>query len=119
MIDHVTIRVSNLQRSKAFYDRALTPLGLSCLSEGDGYCGYGVDRPEFWITQEPDSETRVHVAFRASTQEMVHAFHEAARAAGGTDHGGPGPRPEYHERYYGAFVLDPDGNNIEGVFGNS
>ncbi|NQV90732.1 VOC family protein [Candidatus Uhrbacteria bacterium] len=118
MIDHMTMSVSNLVQSKAFYDQALAPLGMHCLYEGEGYVGYGVTRPEFWIAQE-EHVSKVHVAFSAKSEKEVQVFFDAAMDAGGTDNGKPGPRPEYHERYFGAFVLDPDGNNIEAVFGNS
>ncbi len=118
MIDHVTLRVSDLQVSKRFYDQALASMGMKCLFDADGYCGYGDARPIFWIAQE-EQTSKVHVAFAAKSEFEVHTFYEAAIAAGGIDNGKPGLRPEYHEKYYGAFVLDPDGNNIEAVFGNS
>jgi len=95
----------------------LAPLGIKRVFDGDIYCGYGVDRPFFWIAQE-DWQSKVHVAFEAKSKEGVIQFHDAAIKAGGKDNGKPGPRPEYHENYFGAFILDPDGNNIEAVFGN-
>jgi catechol 2,3-dioxygenase-like lactoylglutathione lyase family enzyme len=114
-LDHIKIHVADLAASKAFYEAALAPLGYSALLEGsDGQrWGFGESFPHFWIAQS-GSPTVLHVAFRASSTELVDEFYAAAIAAGGTDNGGPGPRP-YHPEYYGAFVLDPDGNNIEAV----
>jgi catechol 2,3-dioxygenase-like lactoylglutathione lyase family enzyme len=114
-LDHIKIHVADLAASKAFYEAALAPLGYSALMEGsDGQrWGFGESFPHFWIAQS-GSPTVLHVAFRASSTELVDEFYAAAIAAGGTDNGGPGPRP-YHPEYYGAFVLDPDGNNIEAV----
>jgi catechol 2,3-dioxygenase-like lactoylglutathione lyase family enzyme len=118
-LDHVTIGVSDLARSRAFYERALAPLGLTetLTSEvlpnevefGDG------ERHPLAISTDYRVGAPVHVAFAAQSVEQVQAFHEQALAAGGTDNGAPGLRPEYSERYYGAFVLDPDGHNIEAV----
>jgi predicted lactoylglutathione lyase len=83
---------------------------------GAAVFGYGVPpKPDFWVSEGAPNEPRVHVAFRADTHEQVDAFYQAALAAGGKDNGGPGPRPHYHENYYGAFVLDPDGHNVEAV----
>lgn len=118
MFDHVTISVSNLQRAKDFYATALAPLGITCVFEGDGYCGFGVTRPTFWLGLDEKRTSKVHVAFTAKSQDDVKAFYEAALAAGGTDNGTPGLRPEYHDNYFGAFILDPDGNNVEAVYGN-
>ena len=115
MIDHIKVFVSDADRSGAFYESALQPLGYRVmLRPAQGVIGMGVDFPDFWIaaTSEP---TTAHVAFRADSRDVVDAFHEAALAAGGRDNGAPGLRPHYHETYYGAFVLDPDGNNIEAV----
>ena len=116
-IDHVGLDVSDLGRSKAFYERALAPLGIEVLMEHEvGLCGFGGDFPFFWIGQRDlGPTTATHVAFSAKDREMVDAFHEAALAAGGQDNGGPGVRELYHPNYYGAFVLDPDGNNVEAV----
>lgn len=116
MIDHVTVTVSDLDRSKQFYAQALGPLGYKLIVEGDGYAALGAGEPpipDFWLRQG-DATVRTHVAFRAS-QDQINGFHEAALAAGGTDNGAPGLRPHYHESYYAAFVLDPDGHNIEAV----
>ena len=122
MFDHITITVSDFQQSKAFYEACLAPFGYRSLFGEDGvYAGFGSTRPQFWISQRDDTHptvTKTHIAFSCSTRELVDAFYTAAIAAGGKDNGKPGLRPEYHENYYGAFVIDPDGNNIEAVNGN-
>jgi catechol 2,3-dioxygenase-like lactoylglutathione lyase family enzyme len=122
MLDHVGLEVSDFDRSRAFYLAALEPLGISLLMEPtEGAAGFGSEtehgpKPYFWIHVRDRPAVRgAHVAFAAADTAGVDAFHEAALAAGGTDNGAPGPRPIYHPRYYGAFVLDPDGNNIEAV----
>jgi len=117
MLDHVTIGVSNLTRARKFYDYALKPLGIKRLyAEGQIFSGYGADKKAvFWIGARDAVITGAHVAFTAPDRATVDAFHAAALAAGGRDNGGPGPRPNYHRHYYGAFVLDPDGHNIEAV----
>ncbi len=118
MIDHIGIQISDLAHSKAFYEKALAPLGYAVLKTFDFAVGYGVEgKPDFWIglPQRKGTPDRVHVAFRAKGRADVRAFYEAAIAAGGKDNGAPGVRPQYHEHYYGAFVLDPDGHNIEAV----
>lgn len=124
MIDHIGLSVSNLATSRAFYEAALQPLGVALQIEvteemtgGHGaHLGFGKpDNPFFWIGSGKAASTGVHVAFAAPDQATVDAFHAAALAAGGRDNGAPGLRPEYHPGYYGAFVLDPDGNNIEAV----
>jgi catechol 2,3-dioxygenase-like lactoylglutathione lyase family enzyme len=117
MLDHVSLGVSDFAASRRFYDQALAPLGLKGLMGDDAtYRGYGDTRPFFWIGQAEAAGTqRVHVAFTAADRATVDAFHRAALAAGGRDNGGPGLRPHYHADYYGAFVFDPDGNNIEAV----
>lgn len=117
MIDHITLGVSNLDRSREFYDRALQPLGIERLyADGDDYSGYGI-RPKtlFWIGRRAEILTGAHVAFAAADRATVDAFYQAALAAGGRDNGKPGLRPQYNTNYYGAFVLDPDGHNIEAV----
>ena len=122
MIDHIELWVSDLGRSRAFYDEALAPLGIRILKEvgpesGRGsHLGYGRTEPAFWIGISQPAGGPVHVAFAAPDRATIADFHAAALAAGGRDNGRPGPRPEYHPGYYGAFVLDPDGNNIEAVF---
>jgi catechol 2,3-dioxygenase-like lactoylglutathione lyase family enzyme len=118
-IDHITIGVSDLARSRAFYERALAPLGLVVGAAGavlPNEIEFGAqDEWPFAISTDYPSDTPVHVAFGAESVEQVQAFHAAALAAGAREHGAPGLRPEYSERYYGAFVLDPDGHNIEAV----
>ncbi len=116
MLDHVGIPVSDFERSKRFYEEALSPLGYELIMEPrHGAAGLGSSgKPDFWIGQgEPGHP--VHVAFAADDRASVEAFHEAAVAAGGRDNGRPGLRLEYHPTYYAAYVLDPDGNNIEAV----
>jgi len=122
MIDHLGIEVGDFGRSRDFYERALEPLGIRLLMEPvDGAAGFGKQtelgpRPFFWIMSRGRPAVEgAHVAFGAREKSMVDAFHEAALGAGGTDNGPPGARPAYHPGYYGAFVLDPDGNNVEAV----
>ncbi len=118
MLDHLGLDVTDYERSKAFYQRALAPLGIALIMEPVPEVGGFGDRqmPYFWIgRRDRGPQTGVHVAFSASTREEVDAFHAAALAAGATDNGGPGLREIYHPSYYGAFVLDPDGNNVEAV----
>jgi catechol 2,3-dioxygenase-like lactoylglutathione lyase family enzyme len=118
VLDHIGINVSDYDRSRAFYEKALAPLGYTLLMEPmQGIGGFGrAGKPDFWIAavREPTTHN-VHVALVAPDRETVDAFHAAALDAGGTDNGGPGLREHYHPSYYGAFVLDPDGNNIEAV----
>ncbi len=116
-LDHVGLDVSDYAASKGFYDKALAPLGVKLMMEPiEQVGGYGDDFPFFWIAQRGrGSDSGVHVAFRVENRETVDAFHEAALAAGGKDNGEPGVREIYHPHYYGAFVLDPDGNNVEAV----
>lgn len=118
MIDHLSLEVADYERSKAFYAEALGPLGYELLMEFDGnVAGFGVKGEEagdFWVIGGSPSGT-AHVAFASPDRATVEAFHAAALAAGGKDNGQPGLRPHYHEHYYGAFVHDPDGNNVEAV----
>jgi catechol 2,3-dioxygenase-like lactoylglutathione lyase family enzyme len=118
-LDHVTVGVSDLERSRAFYALALAPLELDRTFSGDALPGailFGNGREwPFAISTAYPAGSPVHVAFGAESTEQVDAFHEAALAAGGRDNGAPGRRPQYSERYYGAFVLDPEGHNIEAV----
>ena len=116
MLDHISLRVADFARAQAFYDAALAPLGLArVMGDGENFTGYGeAQKPFFWIGRAAGGGA-VHVAFAAPDRATVDAFYSAAVAAGGRDNGGPGLRPEYHPDYYGAFVLDPDGNNIEAV----
>jgi catechol 2,3-dioxygenase-like lactoylglutathione lyase family enzyme len=116
VIDHVSLGVRDLAASKAFYEQALAPLGYSVLLEFPGVCGFGAERkPDFWIGERDEPGGPIHVAIASPDRETVDAFYEAALAAGGKDNGPPGPRPQYHETYYGAYVIDPDGNNLEAV----
>jgi catechol 2,3-dioxygenase-like lactoylglutathione lyase family enzyme len=115
VIDHVKVFVSDFERSREFYERALDPLGYRLMMEpAPGVAGFGAGFPFFWIARS-DDPTAAHVAFRAENRAYVDEFHAAALAAGGTDNGAPGERPRYHPGYYGAFVHDPDGNNVEAV----
>jgi catechol 2,3-dioxygenase-like lactoylglutathione lyase family enzyme len=115
MLDHIKLHVADAARSKAFYEQALAPLGYHVVLEpAPGVVGMGTKFPDFWLAQS-DTPTVAHVALRATDRAAVDAFHAAALAAGGTDNGAPGLRPQYHAGYYGAFVLDPDGNNLEAV----
>ena len=116
MIDHVGLVVSDYQRSKSFFEEALSPLGYSLIMEhGISGAGFGrAGKPDFWI-KEGEASAAVHIAFASDDRATVVAFHNAAIAAGGKCNGPPGPRTEYHPNYYGAFVLDLDGNNIEAV----
>ena len=117
MLDHVSLGVSDIERSRAFYDGALAPLGIEQLyATGPDAAGYGVrPRAFFWIGAKAAPQTGSHVAFAAANRDIVDRFFDAALAAGGRDNGRPGLRPNYHENYYGAFVLDLDGHNIEAV----
>jgi catechol 2,3-dioxygenase-like lactoylglutathione lyase family enzyme len=124
-LDHISVTVSDFARSKAFYQRALEPLGITLLMDYGRAAGFGRgDKPDFWLGAGPTSFqkpehlhniTPQHVAFAARSRSEVDAFHRAALAAGARDFGPPGLR-DYHPNYYGAFVLDPDGHNIEAVF---
>jgi len=123
MLDHLGATVTDIARSRRFYDAALAPLGIAVIMEvtpeqtgGTTHLGYGDGpKPYFWIGDGGDSTGRMHVAFAVPTRAAVDAFHAAALAAGGQDNGAPGLRPHYHPNYYGAFVLDPDGLNVEAV----
>ncbi len=115
MLDHVSLRVSDYERSESFYDQALATLGLRRLFTTGPAAGYGDHRPFFWIGASEARPGYAHVAFVAADRASVDAFHRAALIAGGRDNGPPGLRSQYHPTYYGAFVLDPDGHNIEAV----
>jgi len=124
ILDHVSLSVSDYARSKAFYEKALAPLGVTAMMEFGQACGFGRGKPEFWIGHGPASFqkpehlspiTPVHVAFAAQNRAQVDAFYQAAMAAGARDFGPPGIRAHYHPNYYGAFVLDPDGHDVEAV----
>jgi len=123
MIDHTGVVVSDFDRSKAFYREALAPIGYQLLLEFPAavtghtdVAGFGEPpKPDFWISRGTPNQPPIHIAFRVGTRAEVDAFHRAALQAGGTDNGAPGLRPHYHPDYYGAFVRDPDGHNIEAV----
>jgi len=117
ILDHIGLQVRDFARSRAFYLAALAPLGIAIVAEGDGHAGFNTPgaRGGFWIAVG-DPPGPVHIAFAARDRAQVRAFHAAALAAGGRDNGAPGLRPQYHPDYYGAFVRDPDGHNIEAVF---
>jgi catechol 2,3-dioxygenase-like lactoylglutathione lyase family enzyme len=116
IIDHIVLAVGDYARSKAFFSSALAPLGIALIVEIEGWAGFGRNgKPEFWFSAQPPVQLPMHIAFAAADREQVRAFHRAALAAGGTDHGAPGIREIYHPNYYGAFVIGPDGHNIEAV----
>jgi catechol 2,3-dioxygenase-like lactoylglutathione lyase family enzyme len=133
MLDHMTFRVADMARSKAFYSAALAPLGYALLFEqafnGSNVVGFGPRegahdgeaRIDTWLVDGPSphggpaATSGCHLAWLAPSRAAVDAFHIAALAAGGRDNGAPGLRPQYHAEYYGAFVIDPDGNNVEAV----
>lgn len=122
MLDHIGVPVSDYAKAKAFYEKALAPLGIGLIMEvtpeqtgGDWAAGFGSQgKPYFWIGPSPEI-ARTHFAFVAPDRATVDAFHKGALVAGARDNGAPGLRPHYHEHYYGAFVLDPDGHNVEAV----
>lgn len=123
MFDHVGFPVKSFKKSKNFYADALSPLGFSLVMEvssdqpgGKTHAGFGSEgRPRFWISEGDVDKGNMHIAFKAKSRKAVEEFYEAALKAGGKDNGAPGLRPHYHENYYGAFVTDPDGHNIEAV----
>jgi catechol 2,3-dioxygenase-like lactoylglutathione lyase family enzyme len=124
MIDHIGFSVSDFERAKEFYTKALAPLGYALIMEvpaektesGYAAAGFGIgQKPDFWIGGEGKLPKPLHVAIATKDRASVDAFYRAALAAGGKDNGEPGVRPHYHPNYYGAFVLDPDGHNIEAV----
>ena len=124
MLDHIGVTVSDFARSRAFYTRTLAPLGIGVIMEvsaeqsgGSAHVGFGEDgKAYFWLSDGDDTApSGVHIAFAARARDDVDAFYRAAIAAGAHDNGAPGLRPHYHPNYYGAFVLDPDGHNIEAV----
>ena len=124
MINHVSIGVRDIVKTKRFYDAALKPLGYQCLSDGETSLGYGRDAVAFWIgvTERPipaDEKSGLHFCFDAPTRKSVDAFHAAALGAGGRDNGKPGLRTDYGPNYYAAFAIDPDGYRIEAYCGQS
>jgi catechol 2,3-dioxygenase-like lactoylglutathione lyase family enzyme len=116
MFDHIGFGVTNLPESKAFFLKALEPLGVTVAMEGPYGVGMGQNgKPSLWLHDTKDRPAPLHLAFVAANRKQVDAFYKAALAAGGKDNGGPGLRPHYHENYYGAFVIGPDGHNVEAV----
>ncbi len=116
MFDHVAFGVSDLAASKAFFLQALAPLGVTVVMEGPYGAGLGCDRkPSLWLFETAETPAHLHLAFAAESRKLVDAFYRAALEAGGKDNGAPGLRPHYHPNYYGAFVIGPDGHNIEAV----
>ncbi len=123
MLDHVTLSVADMARARAFYEAALAPLGLRIIGEHTSqqtgtadFVGFGMGRKGvLWIASKGQQTPTTHICFRAFSRKEVRAFYEAGLAAGGADHGAPGIRESYHPAYYGAFVLDPEGHNIEAV----
>jgi catechol 2,3-dioxygenase-like lactoylglutathione lyase family enzyme len=120
VIDHLSIGVADLPKTRAFYDATLGALGYERLSDGDDAIAYGPDTPVLWLCKAPhpvapDPESGLHLCFKANDRASVDAFHRAALGAGGADNGPPGPRPAYGPTYYAAYVTDPDGYRIEAV----
>lgn len=125
MIDHLSSYTVNYEISKNFYEKAFAPLGYTLQMEfvaewnadfpTQKMCAFGVDKATYWLIEVKEPATPRHIAFAAKTRADVDAFYDAAIKAGGKDNGAPGLRPHYHENYYGAFIIDPDGNNIEAV----
>jgi catechol 2,3-dioxygenase-like lactoylglutathione lyase family enzyme len=116
VIDHVVLNVRDYEASKRFYVEALRPLGYEVILEFEQMAGLGREgKPELWVGERDEPSANVHVALGTPERKQVDEFYDAALAAGGRDNGAPGLRPMYHDEYYGAYVLDPDGNNIEAV----
>jgi catechol 2,3-dioxygenase-like lactoylglutathione lyase family enzyme len=116
MFDHVGVGVENLETSKVFFLKALTPLGVAVVMEGPYGVGLGREqKPSLWLHGTTDTPAPLHLAFTADDRRQVDEFHRAALAAGGKDNGPPGLRPQYHPNYYAAFVISPDGHNVEAV----
>jgi len=123
MLDHIGISVADFERSKVFYTKSLAPLSIALMKDvsaaqtgASAHAGFGKDgKPFFWIGTGNHASGHLHIAFIAPRRSDVEAFYRAAIDAGGTDNGSPSPRPQYHPSYFGAFVLDPDGNNVEAV----
>jgi catechol 2,3-dioxygenase-like lactoylglutathione lyase family enzyme len=117
MLDHAGLNVRDIAAARRFYEETLAPLGYTLAVDGGEYLGFRSADGEldFWLAQRGEPSAGTHIAFRARDRAAVDAYHRAALAAGGTDNGAPGVRAEYHEHYYGAYVLDPAGNNVEAV----
>lgn len=116
LIDHIGIAISDYAKSKRFYTQALAPLNIELIVEIQGWAGFGKgDKAEFWFGPDATVQSPMHIAFAADSREKVDLFYAAAMVAGAKDNGKPGLRDIYHAHYYGAFVIDPDGHNIEAV----
>ena len=122
IIDHISLNVADFEAMTAFYEKALAPLGVTTIMRlgkeitgGFEIAGLGREKPFLWIAEVGKTEPHMHIALRADSHAEVDAFHKAALAAGGKDNGRPGLRPHYHPGYYGAFVIDPEGHNLEAV----
>ena len=116
IIDHIGLGAGDYEKSKLFFSRALAPLGIELVIEIGGYAGFGKGgKPEFWFGGDGEIQRSMHIAFIADNRDQVRAFYAAAMAAGGTDNGPPGIREIYHPNYFGAFVIGPDGHNVEAV----
>jgi catechol 2,3-dioxygenase-like lactoylglutathione lyase family enzyme len=116
IIDHIGLAVSDYSQSKAFFTQALAPLSITLVKEVADWAGFGRNgKPEFWFGPHSQAQSPMHIAFAAESRAQVDAFYEAALKAGAKDNGPPGIREIYHPSYYGAFVIDPDGHNIEAV----
>lgn len=116
MFDHLGFGVTDYAASRAFFLKALAPLGVTVAMEGPHGIGIGVNgKPSLWLFQTDDKPTPLHIAFTAASRKLVDEFYRAALEAGGKDNGAPGLRPHYHPNYYGAFVIGPDGHNVEAV----
>lgn len=121
IVSHISIGTNDFERAVRFYDKVMSTLGAQRVMEHPGAVAYGKQYPEFWVQKPIDGYAAsagngTHIGFVAVSKEVVHAFHEAALAAGALDSGAPGPRPQYGEPYYGCFVRDPDGHKIEAAF---
>jgi catechol 2,3-dioxygenase-like lactoylglutathione lyase family enzyme len=115
-LDHMSLAVEDVERSRRFYEAALAPLGMRLVADHGEECAFGPgDADDFWSVAGGPTRPPLHLAFAAGEREPVHAFHAAALAAGGRDNGAPGLRPQYHAGYYAAYVFDPDGHNVEAV----
>src|SRR6185436_7297888 len=115
LFDHLQLPVRDVARSRTFYERALRPLGVTAVEDPLGP-RFALGDQDLWLLEREEAVVRMHIAFAASDRETVDAFHAAALEAGGVDNGPPGLRPRYHSGYYAAYVLDPDGHNVEAVF---
>jgi catechol 2,3-dioxygenase-like lactoylglutathione lyase family enzyme len=116
IIDHITLVVGDFDKSRKFYQQALAPLGIAIVAEFDQVAGFGrANKGEFWLAAAAQPQPPLHIAFAAETREQVRRFYEAALSAGAEDNGAPGIRAVYHADYYAAFVIAPEGHNIEAV----